>query len=423
MRRTLETEQTPTLNAPLLNARPAATTETDVVAKRGLTAPETQIQQTAAIATRNPNAIVALPPTPQQLAVKAQVAEAIAQRQREQQKRRLLEHVVNGDGGPYQWHASVFETFGYALASGMATSDALRQAARAANPQTQVLFTDIAAQIEQGATLVQALKAHQEQLPDIVVPIFEHGLIYGTAENAARQTAKVLQKLAGVQSKFEYSALNPGFVMPLIAGGIMILALLPFFLICANPLIPYTLFCALMLGGSALVWKLRHKLTQRKAANAGLSRFVLRGQGKGFVRRQMGGAQWSRTFAALWHCGVPISSALEAAGRSTRNAHYESILCEAAQAARNGVRLSDSLAQVGLLKGEMLNTIRTGEMTGDLGPSLEQLADVLEDDAKQRGAQVLFLKTFGLVFACALIICILALIFAYTYSGRPMPAE
>ncbi len=418
MRRSLETEQTETLDAPLLNARPSVTQEAGEIVTRELRAPETQAQQTASIATRNPNAIVALPPTAEMLAVKAQVAEAIAKNREEQKRRRVLEHVVNGDGGPYQWHADVFETFSYALASGMAMGDALRQSAQNSNSELQYVFADIAARVENGATLTDALKANQDQLPDIVVPIFEHGLIYGTAENAARQTAKALQKLATNQTKFEYTALNPGFMLPLVLGAIMIIGMVIIFFVCANPLIPYTLFCTAMLGLSVLSWKFRHKLAGRRTKNVPLSKMKLTGAGFGYARRQIGGAQWSRTFEALWNCGVPISSALEAAGRSTRNAHYEQILSQAAQSARNGVSLGDSLAQVGLLKGEMINTVRTGEMTGELGSMLEQCANVLEDDARERAAQMIFLYVVGTIFAGALLFCIFALTFAYFYSAR-----
>ena len=420
MRRSLETEQTETLDAPLLNARLEITREAGTIAARELRTPDTQAQQTAAIATRNPNAIVELPPTAQTLAVKAQVAEAIAKHRQEQKRQRTVEYLFNGDGGPYEWHADVFETFQYALASGMSTSSALRQASQNAHEELQTLFADIAAHVEQGATLTEAFKAHQDYLPDIVVPIFEHGLIYGTAENAARQTARALQKLATVQTKFEYSALNPGFVFPLVVGGIIILGSVPICFLCADPLIPYTLFCTTMLGIGVLGWKFRHKLARRRRKHVGRSKRNLKGNVGGFVHRRMGGAQWSRTFEALWHCGVPISSALEAAGRSTRNAYYEQVLCNAAQSARNGVSLGDSLAQVRLVKGEIIETIRTGELTGDLGTSLEQCANVLEDDARERAGQLLFLYTIGVIFLGALIVCLLALTFAYFYSGRPM---
>ena len=180
--------------------------------------------------------------------------------------------------------------------------------------------------------------------------------------------------------------------------------------------------CVTCLGGSVLSWKFRHKLAQRKIRHFKIGQVALKGIGNGFVRRQIGSARWSRTFAALWHCGVPISSALEAAGRSTRNAYYERVLREAAQAARNGQTLGDSLAHVGLLKGEMIETIRTGELTGDLGPALEKWADVLEDDAKERSGVVLFAKMFGLLFLLAFILCILCLIVSYIVVGMEVAA-
>ena len=402
MRKSLETEEVaPLLNAPQTVAGDVQTRELHTVenlpARRNLTLAEQQAAQQS----------LALTPQAQALALK---------REQVRRRGRAIETTLNGDGGPYQQFGDVFETFAIAVASGITESEALRRAARNAPEPMQALFADVTAQLERGVPLVQALRKHEEQLPDLVVPIFEHGTIHGTAENAARQLARALKHLARVEEKFLYSALDPGMVIPLVAGGIVLLSIGPCFIIFANPLGPFLLVCGLALSASLLGWKYRDKLTQWKSRRDLLSQATLYGV-KGFVHRQRGAARWSRTFAALWHCGVPIGAALEAAGRSTNNAHYERILREAAQATRNGIRLSDSLTEAGLLRGEMLETIRTGEITGELGPCLEKWADVLEDDAKQRAGKVLFLKTFGLVFLIALIGCILCLALSWVIFG------
>lgn len=409
MRRSLETEER-SETASLLNALPTVTSDITV---RELYTAETlpaRVTQSSLAGTQALDAV----------ALQA-AALQLARREKIRQRGRAIETAVNGDGGPFQQFANVFETFAIALASGMAEADALQRAARDAPDTAKALFMEIAAQIEQGVPLLQALRKHEDALPDIVIPIFEHGTIYGTAENASRQLARALKHLARVEEKFEYSALNPGMTIPLMAGGIMILALLPVFLIFTNPLEPYLTICAACLSVATLSWKFRHKLAARKVRGSGISRLALKGIGNGFVK-QMGAARWSRTFAALWHCGVPISSALEAAGRSTRNAYYERVLCEAALATRNGQTLGDSLAHVGLLKGEMIETIRTGEMTGELGPALEKWADVLEADAKERSGVVFFVKTFGLLFLIALIACIVCLIVSYIVVGIKVAA-
>ena len=399
MRRTLQTEET----APLLNAPPVVVE--DVAARELYTA--------AALPVRKTQTLAELQATQQTLAPALQTPAQLAQQAKARRRAKALETAVNGDGGPNQHFADVFETFAFALASGMTQADALRRAAHNAPADMQRLFADVTASVERGMTLTAAFKLREAALPEIVVPIFEQGLLYGTAENAARQTSRALSRLARAEEKFQYSALNPGVAIPL-ALGLFLVVFAPFFL--ENPV----LFAGCV-GGyiavSTLYWKNRHKLAVREIAGATLHRSKLRGWGSGFVRRQRGGARWSRTFAALWHCGVPISAALEAAGRSTHNAYYEGVLCEAARATRHGMSLGDSLAHVGLLQGEMLQTIRTGEATGELGPCLEKWADVLEDDARQRGGQLLFLHTFGVLFLMALVLCIVCLITAWFLFG------
>lgn len=398
MRRTLQTEEV----APLLNAPPVVE---EVMARELYTANALPVRKTQTLAE--------LQVVQQSLAPVLQTPAQVAQQAKAHKRAKALEATVNGDGGPYQHFADVFETFAFALASGMAESDALRRAAQSAPADIQGLFADVAASVERGLTLTEALKVHDAGLPEIVVPIFENGLIYGTAENASRQLALALNRLARVEEKFQYSALNTGLAMPL-ALGLALVLFAPLFI--ENAAL-FAICIALYIGASALFWKFRHKLARRNSKGNTLRASKLRGWGKGYVRRQMGAARWSRTFAALWQCGVPISAALEAAGRSAHNAYYEGVLREAARSARGGMSLADSLAHVGLLQGNMLETIRTGELTGDLGPCLEQHADMLEADACERGGQVLFLSTFGVLFLMALALCIVCLILSWFMFG------
>ncbi len=398
MRRTLQTEEA----VPLLSAPPVV----EEVAARELYTVDT-------LPARRTQTLAELQVTQQSLAPVLQTPAQVALQAKAQKRAKILETVVNGDGGPYQHFADVFETLGFALASGMTESDALRRAAQNAPAAMKNLFDDVAASVERGLTLTEALKTRDAGLPEIVVPIFENGLIYGTAENASRQLARALNRLARVEEKFQYSALNAGLAMPL-ALGLALVLFAPFFI--ENAAL-FATCIAFYTGTSALFWKYRHKLAHRDIRGKTLRASKLRGRGKGYVRRQMGAARWSRTFAALWQCGVPISAALEAAGRSTHNAYYEGVLREAARSARGGMSLADSLAHVGLLQGNMLETIRTGDLTGDLGPCLEQHADMLEADACERGGQVLFLSTFGVLFLMALAVCIVCLILSWFMFG------
>ena len=254
MRRSLETEEiAPLLNAPQTLAQDVQQRELHTVenlpARRTLTLAEQQAAQQSLVVT----------PEAQALALK---------REQVRKRGRAIETALNGDGGPYQQFGDVFETFAIALASGISESEALRRAARNAPEPMQRLFAEVAAQIERGVPLVQALRKHEEQLPDLVVPIFEHGTIYGTAENASRQLARALKHLARVEEKFLYSALDPGMVIPLVAGGILLLSVGPCFLMFANPLVPFLLICGLALSASLLGWKYRDKLTQWKSRRA-----------------------------------------------------------------------------------------------------------------------------------------------------------
>ena len=214
MRRSLENEESS--ETALLNAPPTISADVSV---RELYTAETlpaRVTQSSLVGTQALDTV----------ALQAAALESV-RREKIRQRGRAIETALNGDGGPFQQFANVFETFAIALASGMAEDEALRFAARDAPNNLKLLFTEIAEQVGLEFSLLQALRQHEDALPDIVIPIFELGTLYGTVENASRHLARALKHLARVEEKFEYSALNPGMTIPLVAGGIMILVVHP----------------------------------------------------------------------------------------------------------------------------------------------------------------------------------------------------
>ncbi len=103
--------------------------------------------------------------------------------------------------------------------------------------------------------------------------------------------------------------------------------------------------------------------------------------------RNLAAARWARSFATLWNCGVPISTALEVSSQSALNACYEKALLRAALQTRQGVTLYESLASTQLLPNYLLDIIRTGEMSGSLGTSLDHFASLLEEEAFAKATQ------------------------------------
>jgi len=127
----------------------------------------------------------------------------------------------------------------------------------------------------------------------------------------------------------------------------------------------------------------------------------------GIVARNLAAARWGRSFATMWHAGVPVSQALEVSSRSSLNAVYEHAILRAASRTRQGMSLTDALADTDLLPRYLLAILRSGEMGGNPGRALEQIVITLEDEALTIGTQafvtiVTVVKIVGTIAAVAL---------------------
>jgi len=98
----------------------------------------------------------------------------------------------------------------------------------------------------------------------------------------------------------------------------------------------------------------------------------------------------------MWLAGVPVSQALEVSSRSALNAHYEMDLRKAAWETRSGRMLSESLSGTQMLTGYLLDILRTSEMTGNLGDTVEHFAGILEDEALTMATQEFVAFVIGL---------------------------
>ncbi len=306
---------------------------------------------------------------------------------------RQLEEALNGGDSPHRAYAELFETLAICLASGMSIPTALERAAQQAEPGIRQMCADVGAQVAAGAPIQVAFGRWRQQLPEVVLPLLEHGVQQGTLERASRRLAQVLKRFARLDERFAYSALRPDMTLPLLLCGTM-----PFTPFWIESLPVFVAYCAGCVGISLAVWHRRHHLARRKPRNLKAAKRALAKTRRGMTNRLLGTARWARTFATLYECGVPISAALEAAAPASCNPHYAAALRRAAEYTREGRTLHDSLERTTLLPNGLLEEIRIGEMTGELGTSLDRFADMLERSAMMAAAQRFAMQIVGGLF-------------------------
>lgn len=284
--------------------------------------------------------------------------------------RRFAWIALYGNEGPPSRYADAFEALAFLYGAGMPLVEALECSGSAWDNEAGLSFCRAAQLMRQGLPLSAALAQTSTNLPAIVAPILEVGERDGYQAAALRRLIAGLRYLVAVEHGNDYA-------------------------------IGYGL--ARLLG-----WALR--FFWRRPLPARLDTRKLSVPGAGLASRNLATGRWTRTFAILWHCGVPVSQALEVAAGTAENTFYAHLLQQAADRTRAGWSLSASLAEARLLPKNLLDVILTAETGGDLGPALDRFANLADDDGREVAGKTAFALFFGTLLLVAGICAVVALI-------------
>jgi len=302
-----------------------------------------------------------------------------------------------GDPIPLPTLGFFFDQFAILLHAGRPIHQALQSAVPPDAPELGRICSAVERPLCAGVPLHRALLPWKHRLPEIVLPILEVGEVSGTLEGAAMRLAEAFGQAAALERRYRTAFFDPWLVIL----GITLYSAATHFTpspvqMLLDAILTFLQFTALYILGRLLLrgllrWEgLRYTLDSIKLALPLM----------GTVTRNLAAARWARSFAVLWNSGVPISTALEVSSRSAQNACYERALRRAAVQTQAGQSLSASLLRTQLLPAHLLEIVRTGETTGNLGSSLEQFAGLLESEAfTQATQQFVFLVSVGKLLA------------------------
>jgi type II secretory pathway component PulF len=291
---------------------------------------------------------------------------------------------VFGDPIPQQALGRFFDNLATLVATGMSLPEAIHRAAQATDGEWENICAAVIGPVAAGVPLSRALARWKHRLPEIVLPILEVGEISGTLETSSRRLAYAFQQGAAMDRRLRYSVFDPKLIIAVIVLDTVAHGF--------APTLPQMLWQGLVSLFHLVLLYLVGRLIVRIAfrwqpIRLGVDTLKLAVPSLGGTLRNLAAARWARSFATLWNCGVPISTALEISSRSALNAHYEQALRQAAWKTRQGGSLHECLAATQLLPHYLLDIIRTGEMSGNLSVSLDHFASLLEEEAFARATQ------------------------------------
>ncbi len=120
-------------------------------------------------------------------------------------------------------------------------------------------------------------------------------------------------------------------------------------------------------------------------------------------------ARFCRTLEALLKSGVPLLRGLSIAVPTLSNAVIKGQLSSCRKGVESGMRLTDSLREIRLIPGMMINLIHIGEESGSMENALKEVADIYEQETAETIKVVTTLLEPLMILAVGLVIGMIVL--------------
>jgi type IV pilus assembly protein PilC len=258
------------------------------------------------------------------------------------------------------------------------------------SPAMAEVLDGLAAAVEGGRPLSEAMAARPDVFPEVVVRIVAASEVRGELDKALNEAARYLERSVSTVGKIRGAVAYPAFVL-LIALGVVVfmsVGVMPKLAgMFAQSKIPLPLPTRVLLAfGTALakLWYLAIGVVAGMVAGA---RYVLR---MPVVRRRIdilawklpavrifvrnfAYARWSMTVGLMHASGVPLLETLRLARDVSGNAVLYEALGPVTDRVRDGEPLSHALRQTGVFPATVVQMVALGEEHGTLGEMLQRV--------------------------------------------------
>jgi type IV pilus assembly protein PilC len=173
---------------------------------------------------------------------------------------------------------------------------------------------------------------------------------------------------------------------------------------------------ALLLG--VVIYYMIRAYGQSQQGRLGIDRLKLAVPVFGSLANRIAMSRFCRALAALYSAGVPMPQSMRLAGEASANTAVSHAVSAMVFRVEQGGKLSEALAQTGLVPQLVLSMIRTGEQTGDIDQVLHKVADYYDDETKTKIHQLSqTIVPICVVIGGIIVFIIAALFFLNFYGG------
>lgn len=259
------------------------------------------------------------------------------------------------------------------------------------------IISQIAASVEGGSTLSEALARFPRVFDDLFVNLVHVGEIGGVLDAMLARLAIYMEKADALKHRVQMAMVYPILVITVAIGVVtfLLIFVIPIFagffekagvplplptkivLLMSNTLITYWY---LFIGGAVGIFFLFRWWYGTEAGRLTVDRFLLRAPIFGVLLRKIAVARFTRTLSALISGGVPILDALRITAKTAGNRIVENAVMEARDRVTAGQTLAEPLRNSKVFPAMVTQMVAVGEQTGALDNMLAKVADYYEDE-------------------------------------------
>ncbi len=264
------------------------------------------------------------------------------------------------------------------------------------NPKHAAIISELVADLEEGATLTDALRKHPRSFGPAYCAVVAAGEASGKLSEMFERLARIVGKSRAMQKKILGSLAYPALLIVMCSNIFLVLL---FFVVprfgalfaqlgAETPAVTQlmldtaaflrgqwpALLAGLVAVFGTLIWTLRQESGKQWLSNVQLRIPVV-----GRLRSRLIQAQVFRTSGMLLDSGVGVLETIDLVRPSTRNDQFQKLFTRMEEAVTSGGRLSSAFEESGIVDPAFCQAIHTGEDSGYLGGSITYCADVLEE--------------------------------------------
>jgi type II secretory pathway component PulF len=264
-------------------------------------------------------------------------------------------------------------------------------------PAWREVIADIRHKVENGSTLAEALHSHPECFDSIYRSLISAGESGGQLEPMLQRLSTLTRQQLRMRSSIIGAMIYPSLLMCVAAGVLilMVVFILPRFaglyetldatlppitqllMNTSNALRHY--WWAVIGGIVALATAIKMWLAT-PAGRRAWDGIAVRAPQFGRIVRSLATARIARILGVLVESHVPLLEALNLTKLTAGNVHYAELIAKAEDAVTRGDSMSHAIADSQLISAYVVEAIRNGEQTGQIGPLLLNIADFLDEE-------------------------------------------